>query len=401
MIWTVFRVSLSRLLHNRVELLLAFVVPIAFFSIFAMIFGKGMGSTQTPKIKAVVIDSVQTAESQQAVERIREIPCLRMLDEHDKTRPINEQQATDLVRRGMVTLAIVVHQRVVAPVLPAGAEARSMPGVLTAELLSDASDQVASQVVTGLVTQALMPNHIDLGRVDPNPLMVPDGVRQASSMEPISAPLVHVVDVLAADKANPVISMYAAGIAVMFLLFGASSGGGSLLEEQENHTLERLLTTRITMDQLLLGKWSYQTMLGVVQVGVMFLWGWLVFGIDLWRHFDGFLLMTLVTAGAAASFGLFLATLCRTRGQLNGISVILILTMSALGGSMVPRYLMSETLREAGLFTFNAWALDGFDKVFWRELPVAELWPQMCVLMLSGAAFLVVSRLLALRWESA
>jgi hypothetical protein len=39
------------------------------FSIFALIFGKGMGSTQTPKIKAVVIDLVQTAESQQAVER--------------------------------------------------------------------------------------------------------------------------------------------------------------------------------------------------------------------------------------------------------------------------------------------------------------------------------------------
>lgn len=397
MIWTVFRVSLSRLLHNRVELLLAFVVPIAFFSIFALIFGKGMGSTQTPKIKAVVIDLVQTAESQQAVERIRDISCLRMLDEQYKARPLSEHQATDLVRRGLVTLAIVVHQREVdqrevdQPVMPAGAVSYAMSSGLSAELLSDASDQVASQVVSGLVAQALLPNR---------PAHV-DGVRQASATGAIQAPLVSVVDVLAADKANPVISMYAAGIAVMFLLFGASSGGGSLLEEQENHTLERLLTTRITMDQLLLGKWSYQTMLGVVQVAVMFVWGWLVFGIDLWRHFDGFLLMTLVTSGAAASFGLFLATLCRTRGQLNGISVILILTMSALGGSMVPRYLMSETLREAGLFTFNAWALDGFDKVFWRELPVAELWPQLCVLMLSGAAFLVISRLLALRWESA
>ena len=67
---------------------------------------------------------------------------------------------------------------------------------------------------------------------------------------------------------------------------------------------------------------------------------------------------------------------------------------------MVPRYLMSDTLREAGLFTFNAWALDGFDKVFWREMPVSELWPQICVLMLASAAMLIVARLLAVRWET-
>jgi hypothetical protein len=33
------------------------------------------------------------------------------LDEQYKARPLSEHQATDLVRRGLVTLAIVVHQR--------------------------------------------------------------------------------------------------------------------------------------------------------------------------------------------------------------------------------------------------------------------------------------------------
>ena len=200
-------------------------------------------------------------------------------------------------------------------------------------------------------------------------------------------------------KANPVVSMYAAGIAVMFLLFGATGGGGVLLEERESQTLDRLLSTQLSMDQLLLGKWFYLTFLGLLQVSVMFIWGQIVFGIDLLGHLDGFIMMTVVTASAAAAFGLFLATLCKTRGQLNGLSVILILTMSALGGSMVPRYVMSQRMREAGMWTFNAWALDGYDKVFWRDLPVTELTPQLCVLLLSGVGFLLVARLLALRWE--
>ena len=43
--------------------------------------------------------------------------------------------------------------------------------------------------------------------------------------------------------------------------------------------------------------------------------------------------------------------------------------MSALGGSMFPRFLMSENMQKVGLLTFNAWALDGYLKVFWRDAP--------------------------------
>ena len=79
-----------------------------------------------------------------------------------------------------------------------------------------------------------------------------------------------------------------------------------------------------------------------------------------------------------------LATLARSRAQLSGFSTILILTMSALGGSMFPRFLMSETMQKVGLVTFNAWALDGYLKVFWRDAPVWQLWPQVAVLVGSG-----------------
>jgi ABC-2 type transport system permease protein len=154
------------------------------------------------------------------------------------------------------------------------------------------------------------------------------------------------------------------------------------------------------MDQLLLGKWFYLTALGVLQVSVMFLWAQIVFGIDLLGHLDGFLMMTVVTALASSAMGLCLATLCKTRGQLNGLSVILVLSMSALGGSMVPRYVMSERLQHYGLCTFNAWALDGYNKVFWRELPISALAPQLSVLMVTSFVFLMAARILALRWET-
>jgi ABC-2 type transport system permease protein len=131
----------------------------------------------------------------------------------------------------------------------------------------------------------------------------------------------------------------------------------------------------------------------------MFVWGAIVFKIDLFRHLDGFAAMTIVTAGAAASFALMLASLCKSRVQLGWVSTIVILSMSALGGSMVPRYLMSETIQKVGMLTFNAWALEGYNKVFWRELPFRELGTELTVLAVCGLIFIVAARIFSVRWE--
>ena len=385
MIATVLMVSLRRLLHNRVELILTFVVPVAFFSIFAIIFGGATGVGTTPKFKVVAVDHVDSPQSRAIISSLHATAGLCFVDDG-----LSETQATEMVRRGTAAMAILL---------------RSEKGEIAADLLSDASDQVAPQIVSAFVQRELLSHQAhkaisQTGEVAAIDSAASTGASISSLSPTFIPPTVRIVDVLGSGKSNPVVSMYAAGIAVMFLLFGATGGGSALLEERENQTLDRLLTTGLSMDQLLLGKWFYLTALGIVQTSVMFTWGQLVFGIDLLGNVDGFLIMTTVTAGAAAAFGILLATVCRTRGQLNGLSVVVVLTMSALGGSMVPRYVMSPALREAGLWTFNAWALDGYDKVFWRELPVSDLWPQMSVLMVCGAVFLVTARILAIRWET-
>jgi len=144
----------------------------------------------------------------------------------------------------------------------------------------------------------------------------------------------------------------------------------------------------------------FLTLMGTCQLTLMFLWGRLAFGLDLFHHVPGFLVMTAVTAAAAAGFGLVLATAARTRAQLSGMSTIIILIMSSLGGSMFPRFLMSETMQRMGLVTFNAWALDGYLKVFWRNAPIVALWPQLLVLVSLTVVFLGVARTLARRWEA-
>jgi ABC-2 type transport system permease protein len=296
-------------------------------------------------------------------------------------------------------------------------------------LLADVSDKIAPQMVQGLLQKVTMSAAPDLmmqgglaqfekhagGLTDQQrnavqawlpTLKQQAGASAPSSGESAAAPMgvsVKVVDVMGSDtRRGSLISFYAAGIGVMFLLFSAVGGAGAvLLEEIEAGTFERLLSTRVGMTGVLLGKWLFLALIGVAQLTVMFLWGALVFNLPLFSHLGGFAVMTAVTAAAAAALGLVLATLSKSRGQLQGFSTILILTMSALGGSMFPRFLMSETMQKFGLLTFNGWALDGYLKVFWRELPIVQLWPQLLVLFALTVTFLSLARLLARRWETA
>jgi ABC-2 type transport system permease protein len=57
-------------------------------------------------------------------------------------------------------------------------------------------------------------------------------------------------------------------------------------------------------------------------------------------------------------------------------------------------------MQTMGLATFNAWALDGYIKVFWRDAPVGELWPQVLVLATMCVVFLSLARVFSRRWET-
>jgi ABC-2 type transport system permease protein len=61
---------------------------------------------------------------------------------------------------------------------------------------------------------------------------------------------------------------------------------------------------------------------------------------------------------------------------------------------------MSESMQQIGKITFNAWALDGYIKVFWRNLPLKELAPELAVLIVTAVVLFAAARLLARRWES-
>ena len=435
MIFNVARTALIALKRDRGALVLSFVLPLAFFSIFAVIFGGQHDST--PRVTLIVVDQDKSEASGNLIRAL----------EQDGSLWVHRSPVTKKgVRSGPDYTAATAEAAVkagdapVALIIPAGFGQHPIAfgpdsGGSTLELLNDQSDAIAPQIVVGLLQKAAMTSMPSamadegmkyaeeyMGGFTPAQKTKVDGELEAlrkleadgrvgagsgssgnGSSENASAGIVavNVRAVVGENKKNPMISFYAAAIGVMFLMFTASGSAGALLDEAESGTLERVLSTRVTMTKLLAGKLVFNTGLAFVQLVAMFLWGWAVFKLDFFSHLPGFAVMGLCTAFAVAAFGMLLASACQTRAQLGALSTLVILIMSSVGGSMFPRFLMPEGMQKAGLLTINAWAIDGFEKVFWRDLPVTALWPQVAVLLGVGVVLFLVARRVARRWEYA
>jgi ABC-2 type transport system permease protein len=418
---TLMWIAATNLTRDRVAQALTFLLPIIFFSIFATVFGR-QGSPETTRIRVAVVDEDQSELSRRVVEGLRKESGLRVRTSPDeaKAAPLLDRSGAErLVRTGDVPIAVVIPRG-----LGEAFGRTGFGGGPPIALLADPSDPVAPNMVGGLLQKVAMTAAPDLmmqggirqfethaGQLTPQqkaavdawiPMLKADGSSASPGGGSAMGVNLQVVDVMrSGNQRASLVSFYAAGIGVMFLLFSMVGAAGSvLLDEVESGTLERLLCTRIGMSRILGGKWLFLVVVGFVQLTVMFVWGTVAFGLPLFSHLGGFAVMTLVTSAAAAALALILATVAKSRAQLSGFSTILILTMSALGGSMFPRFLMSETMQRVGLVTFNAWALDGYLKVFWRNAPVWELWPQVAVLVGLTIVFLSGARALARRWEA-
>jgi ABC-2 type transport system permease protein len=183
------------------------------------------------------------------------------------------------------------------------------------------------------------------------------------------------------------------GIAVMMLLFGLAACGATLLEEQSEGTLRRLQLSPAAGPAILAGKFLFTAIVGAIQLVILFTYGGLLFSVPILRAPVALVALSLALIVAATGLGILLAVFCRSRKQLEGLSTLVILVMSALGGSWFPLVVTPGWYQKLGHFTVNAWAMDGYQKLFWYGKGLSDIAVEIAVLLAIGG----VGALLALR----
>ena len=184
-------------------------------------------------------------------------------------------------------------------------------------------------------------------------------------MPEIEAPVAVTTEEVRATTAewNAVLH-YVPGYAVMFVLFGANAAAASVLAEREKGLARRILTSPLSLKGYLLGKSGFLVTLPVTQMGIMFGFGALAFGAVYPGSPLAIVLVSVCVVIASVGLSLALLALCRTPKQIEQLGLLVILVMSALGGSWWPLFIMPEWMQSVAHVTINAWAMDAYAELF-------------------------------------
>ena len=179
------------------------------------------------------------------------------------------------------------------------------------------------------------------------------------------------------------------GYTTMGVFFIVGTLATSLLTEKKEGTFRRLLVAPFPRFALLAGKLIPYYLVNLIQVVIMFTTAHLFFGMAFGDPL-ALLVLSLALAAAATGLGLMIAAFCKTDTQIGGLTSLLTLTMSALGGCLMPTFIMPEFLQKISRLIPHAWAMQGFQDVLVRGYGVMGILPEAGMLIAFALAFFLI-----------
>jgi len=177
---------------------------------------------------------------------------------------------------------------------------------------------------------------------------------------------------------------------------------GTLIRERQEGTLTRLMTMPVSHGSLLMGKVSAHLLICLIQFGLMIMAGRFIlplFGtpvLELGSAPGALLLIAFSAALAACGFGILVGVVAHSYDQAAIFGSVSIVIAGALGGVMVPVYVMPHFMQSISIISPLGWGLDAFLDIFVRHGNVVSVLPQVVALnsffLLCLTAALVVFR---------
>jgi len=356
-------------------LLLSFLLPIVLISLFSLVYGGFQSSVKDTKQNILFCDADSSQASLDLLKKLQQDEGLNVIQ-----KPISEGEK--LVADGDYSSALMVYEGFEDSV--------QNGGKAPVEFIYDESRSMEMGLTQGALMSTLMPFLGELGSkkqihqfIDkkyendlPQEIINEIHTDIESQFDGGESESVFKVDELVAravavkaDLPWGLIQAFA-GTSIMMLLFSIASMGGSIIREKELGTMKRILYSPIKPWQIMMGKLGSGVIYALIQMSILILFSWLVFGLDVFRNFAGLVLLTIAISFAVSGFGILIASFARSQKQVESLSLIIILVMSALGGSMMPLFLFPDFLKTVAHFTVNYWAIDGFYDVLGRDVGI-------------------------------
>jgi ABC-2 type transport system permease protein len=324
------------------------------------------------------------------------------------------QSARDMVDRDASAGAVIIPAGFSASIIPAGTDGALTEAVqvefyanpsrvTSAGILRTILDSFINQVEIGRVAGAVTVTQLlENGIITPvQAAEVGASIGRKMGEDTTRTSSIKMNNVTAAGEAVQfdILSYMAPGMALMFLMFTVSYGGRSLLLENREGTLQRMLISPTTSLQILGGKVAGIFLTAVAQLTILIGGTSLLFQLS-WGDPLGVVVLVLAAAFGATGWGLIIASFLKTPGQVATVGSAVMLIFGILGGSFFDITMLPGWVRVLNKITPNAWGLEGFytlglgGKLVDVLLPVAALMIMGTVLF-AASSFWITKRGLA------
>ncbi|MGD0591191.1 MAG: ABC transporter permease [Bacteroidota bacterium] len=423
-IYKLFKSSYRIFWNDKVSVALTFIVPLVLVSIFGAVFG---GSDSGPQgIRLAVLNQSTSPVAKRIESSLDTIKAFQIIKsfktDSGKTVVFDTLSIQEYVRNGKATAALV---------LPLDTYTDTSVG-LYIKFYYDPKNDMEMQTVHGLIQQVVFSQFPSV--------MAQSGLRQAERFLGIKsggvfnrnmASLIHKyfkVDtniilhpqlsdfkivgndstggapnffnnivrienqqLIGKEMKNPWATRSVGGWGIMFLMFTLTATSSSLFDERRSGVLLRLLTSPVSRTHILWSKYLFNMSLGMIQLLFLFMFGCLMFHVDIFSNFFNLMLIIIAASIACTALGMLIAAFSQTRQQANGLGTLLILSMSAIGGAWFPTSFMPSTIQFFSKLTVVYWSIEGFMEVLWRGVGFISIVPHLLILLGIGAILNLVS----------
>lgn len=300
-------------------------------------------------------------------------------------------------------------------VIPPDFTQQALTGSATVHIRYDSARSIGPSVIlsitraithrldTALIAQRIAPGYLQqIGQeLRAGPAQVSAAVSdviEQSQQDSRALPIqVTSVDLEGETRTFDALQYFAPSMAILFMTFAMAAGGATILNEQRNWTLQRILTTPTPRWVFLGGKLAGTFLIGLGQMAVLIGTTSLIAALlgrtePVWgSNILGIALIVFAVTFAATSLGLLIAAAAKSPSQADTYSTVVLFLLGMLGGSFIPITNLPDFLDWLPKITLNYWGIQGFFSLAAYDAPTGDILTNVLALGGLGLVFIVFS----------
>jgi len=375
-----------RLLGRDVHgLALLFILPLVFILVMSLALQDVYAARGGRAIDVLVIDRDGSDAAKALMQRLADNGAFRI----SQTTPLpSDARLKERLRAGEFSFAVDVSKTYGATVLTPPQP--GAPPLLTVIVAPDASKQTEA-IFLGVLREAVGRQRLDL-------LLQRVGAGGGDQ----AAGKAQIVTTYAFARETPptAVQQNVPAWLVFAIFFVAIPFSNTFVRERELGAHRRLRTTNVSPVTQFFGKLIPYFAINQLQVALMLAVG--VFLVPLLGGEalqirgapEALVLLSAAVSLAALGLALLIAVAARTTEQATMLSGLGNIVLAAIGGIMVPKFVMPAAMQDVAAWSPMAWGLDGFLDLLLRDGDTAAIAPELFKLGGFGAVALVAAWLI-------